>query len=175
MPDGFPWWLCPFTSRAAHGRMDSSHPGGCEVVSPAVLTCISLSRCLLGTIDASLASCVGLGLSRPLSADGTVSAITHTWVQMGERIRERYSGKPRNQGLTRCQLVTRSAILPPRSIHRTFLLIKSRPHFTAVRTVLGDICPCLETFLIVMTGGMPWYLVERAQGCCWSPIVSSPP
>ena len=30
--------------------------------------------------------------------------------------------------------------------------MKSRPHFTAVRAVPGDICPCLETFLIVTTG-----------------------
>lgn len=44
---------------------------------------------------------------------------------------------------------------------------------------LGDICQCLETFLVVTPGeGCCWcYQVARGQGCCWIPYNAwdSPP
>lgn len=101
------------TSPAARVRVDSSRPGGCEVLSPCGFDLHFPSRCLLGSTDPSCVLCGPRAVPSPACRRDSDSHRPHILVQMGEHIRERYSRKPRNQELTRCQLVTRPAIPPP--------------------------------------------------------------
>ena len=150
MPYGFPRHRAAvrLTTAAACARLCAWIPAtlvgvkGCLTV---VLTHISLPRCLAGLLCGPRA--VG-----PLAAPGTATAIAHTSCCRWDNA----SGGdiPRSQGTKDLPAVRGSPDLPsgPQERAWSFPLITSRPHFTAVTAVPGDIRACLETFLMAMTG-----------------------